>query len=93
GGIYTKNGTLLVPGRESPAVFDRHVADVVAFLRYASDPSIFERRAIGRYVIGAFLILAILAYFLKKDYWRGIHEKRADDAVGKAKSGKPVTKS
>ncbi len=92
GGIYTKNGKLLVPGRESPAVFDRHVADVVAFLRYASDPSVFERRAIGRYVIGAFVLLSILAYLLKKDYWRDVHDKEADSHSQKSATIKPARK-
>ena len=72
GGIYTKTGKLLVPGRESPAAYHRQVAEVVAFLRYASDPSVFERRALGRYVIGVFVILSILAYLLKKDYWQEV---------------------
>ncbi|MHB1607325.1 MAG: cytochrome c1, partial [Acidiferrobacter thiooxydans] len=72
---------------------------VVAFLRYASDPSVFERRALGRYVIGVFVILSILAYLLKKDYWRDIHEKDHDESANKGgdaakgKSPKPVTKS
>ncbi len=72
GGVYTKDGKLLKPGSEPRRVYLQQVADVVAFLRYASDPSVFERRALGRYVIGAFLVLAILAYLLKKDYWRDI---------------------
>ncbi len=99
GGIYTKNGKLLVPGRESPAAYHRQVAEVVAFLRYASDPSVFERRALGRYVIGVFVILSILAYLLKKDYWRDVHANDHDESAkkdgdgAKAKSPKPVTKS
>ncbi|WP_297393771.1 cytochrome c1, partial [Acidiferrobacter sp.] len=99
GGIYTKNGKLLVPGRESPAAYHRQVAEVVAFLRYASDPSVFERRTLGRYVIGVFVILSILAYLLKKDYWRDVHGKHDDEGAasgadaGKGKSPKPVTKA
>lgn len=75
GGIYAKNGKLLKAGRESPAVYHKQVAEIVAFLRYASDPSVFERRAIGRYVLGTLIVLTILAYLLKKDYWRDIHNK------------------
>ena len=93
GGIVTKNGRVLVPGRESPQAYHRQVAEVVAFLRYASDPSVFERRALGRYVIGVFVILSILAYLLKKDYWRDIHDKPAGDEAGKVKSAKPATKA
>ena len=97
GGIVTKSGKVLVPGRESPKAYDHQVAEVVAFLRYASDPSVFERRELGRYVIGAFIVLSILAYALKKDYWRDIHSKHSDDAAGdkaaQGKSAKAVTKT
>jgi ubiquinol-cytochrome c reductase cytochrome c1 subunit len=76
GGIYTKNGKLVKAGRESQAVYHKQVGDLVAFLRYASDPSVFERREIGRYVLGFFILLAVLAYFLKKDYWKDIDHPR-----------------
>ncbi|MHB1609672.1 MAG: cytochrome c1, partial [Acidiferrobacter thiooxydans] len=59
---------------------------VVAFLRYASDPSVFERRALGRYVIGVFVILSILAYLLKKDYWQEVW-------AGKVRNPKATTDS
>ncbi len=85
GGTYTKNGKLLQAGRESPALYHKQVAEIVAFLRYASDPSVFERRAIGRYVLGTLILLTILAYLLKKDYWRDIHNK---DEAEKAKAAK-----
>ena len=85
GGTYAKNGKLLQPGRESPALYHKQVAEIVAFLRYASDPSVFERRAIGRYVLGILILFTILAYLLKKDYWRDIHNK---DEAAKAKDAK-----
>lgn len=73
GGTYAKNGKLLQQGLESPAVYHRQVAEIVDFLRYASDPSIFERHAIGPYVLGALVLLTLLAYLLKREYWKDVH--------------------
>lgn len=83
GGIYTKSGKLLQAGRVSPAVYHQQVGDIVAFLRYASDPSVFKRRALGPYVLGVLIVLTLLAYFLKREYWRDVHAN--DDTTGGAK--------
>lgn len=85
GGIYAQNGQLLKAGRESPAAYQKQVGEIVAFLRYASDPSVFKRRAIGRYVLGVFIVLAILAYFLKQEYWKDVYRR---DATLKQDPGK-----
>jgi len=82
GGTYTKDGKVLQAGVEPKAAYDQQVADIVAFLRYASDPSVFERRAIGRYVIGTLVLLSVLAYFLKKEYWKDVHDKDETAAKG-----------
>ncbi len=73
GGTYTKTGKVLQPGRETPAAYHKEVAEIVAFLRYASDPSVFERRELGRYVLGVMVLLTVLAYLLKKEYWKDVH--------------------
>ncbi|MHB8254697.1 MAG: cytochrome c1 [Acidiferrobacter sp.] len=93
GGIVTKSGKVLQAGRESPALYHQQVADIVAFLRYASDPSIFERRAIGRYVLGTLILLSILAYLLKKDYWKDIHSKDEASAKNGEAKGKGASKT
>lgn len=80
GGTYTKSGKLLQAGRISPAAYHKEVADIVAFLRYASDPSVFTRRALGPYVLGVLILLTVLAYFLKREYWKDVH---ANDATTK----------
>ena len=94
GGTYSKSGKVLQPGSESPAVYHKQVAEIVAFLRYASDPSVFERRAIGRYVLGTLIVLTILAYLLKREYWKDIHSKdEADAKKGGDAKGKGTTKA
>lgn len=81
GGIYTKSGKQLKAGSESPAAYHRQVAAIVAFLRYASDPSIFAREALGPYVLGALVLLSLVSYLLKKAYWKDIDDRR--DAEGR----------
>lgn len=71
-GIETKSGKVMLPGRLAPAVAHQRVADIVAFLKFASDPSIFKRHAIAPYVLGTLIFLAILAYALKKEFWKDV---------------------
>ncbi len=80
GGTYAKDGTLMQPGLESQAVYHKQVAEIVDFLRYASDPSIFKRRADGPYVLGVLILLSLFAYLLKKEYWKDVHK---NDKTGK----------
>ncbi len=49
---------------------DQKAKDVSAFLDWASDPQAQERTSLGRYVIGYFVFLTLLLYFLKKKIWR-----------------------
>ena len=53
--------------------FDKSVTDLVAFLSYTSEPSQSYRKSIGIYVILFLIFFTIIAYFLKKDYWRDVH--------------------
>ena len=78
GGTVGPKGQVIFPGRLSPAKYHKNVADVVAFLRYASDPSYFTRMAIGPYVIGIMVLFTVLAYFLKTAYWIDLKKKRGN---------------
>ncbi|MHB1528890.1 MAG: cytochrome c1 [Acidiferrobacteraceae bacterium] len=92
GGIYTKGGKLLKAGSESPAAYHRQVAAIVAFLRYASDPSIFTRKALGPYVLGALVLLSIVSYLLKKAYWKDIDARQDVDNTSTEPKGKAKPK-
>jgi ubiquinol-cytochrome c reductase cytochrome c1 subunit len=59
-------------GSMTPEEFDTTVADVVTFLDYASDPQRVHRERLGRWVLGFLLIFALLAYLLKREYWKKI---------------------
>ncbi|HUW99211.1 MAG TPA: cytochrome c1 [Acidiferrobacter sp.] len=82
GGTYAKDGKELKAGVEPKAAYDQQVADIVAFLRYASDPSVFVRREIGGYVIGTLVVLSILAYFMKREYWKDVHDREEAQKKG-----------
>uniref|UniRef100_E6QUE7 Ubiquinol-cytochrome c reductase, cytochrome c1 n=1 Tax=mine drainage metagenome TaxID=410659 RepID=E6QUE7_9ZZZZ len=77
GGIVNAHGQVIQKGSMSLAKFQNQAADIVAFLRYTADPSVFERWAFGLWVLGGLLVFTILAYFLKKEYWKDVH--RASD--------------
>jgi ubiquinol-cytochrome c reductase cytochrome c1 subunit len=53
--------------------YRRDVRDLVNFLAYVGEPMQLERRVIGKWVIFFLIIFLIVAYALKKEYWRDIH--------------------
>jgi ubiquinol-cytochrome c reductase cytochrome c1 subunit len=60
-------------GKLSPQEFDQMMLDVVNFLVYAAEPAQYERLSLGKYVIFALLILAVILFKLKKEYWKDIN--------------------
>lgn len=59
-------------GSMSPEQFDKMLNDLVNFLAFASEPEKAERHKIGVLVILFLIIFALLAYLLKKSYWKDI---------------------
>jgi len=53
--------------------YDAFVRDLTNFLEYTAEPNKLERQNLGYWVIGFLFILLILAYLLKKEYWRDVH--------------------
>ncbi len=60
-------------GSMNASQFDKAVTDLVAFLTYASEPSQHSRESIGIYVILYLVFFTIVAYWLKKEYWKDVH--------------------
>ena len=60
-------------GTLSPTEFDTAMRDLVNFLSYLAEPAQFERRRIGPWVMGWLVILFVVSYLLKKEYWRDVH--------------------
>lgn len=59
-------------GSISSREFDIVVKDLVNFLVYVGEPIQLERQRIGKYVLFYLLIFTIIAYLLKKEYWKDI---------------------
>ena len=60
-------------GEMSVDEYDRAARDLTNFLAYVGEPSRLESEALGLKVIGFLVILFILAFMLKKEYWRDVH--------------------
>jgi ubiquinol-cytochrome c reductase cytochrome c1 subunit len=60
-------------GSMSAEQYDAIVTDLTAFLTYAGEPVQMERKRLGWYVIAFLIVFTILAYLLKKEYWRDVH--------------------
>jgi ubiquinol-cytochrome c reductase cytochrome c1 subunit len=64
---------LTQPGTLSPEQYDAVVRDLTNFLTYVGEPMKLERQRLGWYVIGFLVIFFIVAYLLKKEYWKDVH--------------------
>lgn len=60
------------PGTLSEKEFDLLATDLVNFLVYVGEPVQLERQQMGKYVLLFLLLFTVLAYLLKKEYWKDI---------------------
>ena len=60
-------------GTQTEAEFDRTVRDLVNFLAYMGEPIKQERQALGIKVLLFLFVFFIIAYLLKKEYWKDVH--------------------
>jgi ubiquinol-cytochrome c reductase cytochrome c1 subunit len=61
------------PGSMSPEEYDAMARDLTNFLTYAGEPTKLERQRLGIYVLLFLGLFFILAYALKKEYWKDVH--------------------
>ena len=61
------------PGKLSPVEYDQMVADLVNYMVFMAEPARSSRTTIGIFVLFALSLLFILAYALKKEYWKDVH--------------------
>lgn len=64
---------LTKPGTMSAEEYDKSVADLVSFLVWAGEPVAEKRKTIGIFVLIFLAGFFVLAYLLKKNYWKDIH--------------------
>jgi ubiquinol-cytochrome c reductase cytochrome c1 subunit len=75
GGHETHTSRLVLEkkGELSPDQYDSLVADLVNFLAYMGEPVRNERVRLGMFVMLFLGVLFVLAYFLKREYWKDVH--------------------
>jgi ubiquinol-cytochrome c reductase cytochrome c1 subunit len=67
------NLTPAMGGSLTTEEYDVVVRDLTNFLEYVGEPSKLERKSMGVKVLIFLFIFFIIAYFLKKEYWKDIH--------------------
>jgi ubiquinol-cytochrome c reductase cytochrome c1 subunit len=76
GGVEMKTVTgleLVEPGTMSPEEYADAMRDLTAFLTYVSEPAQLKRKDIGIWVMLFLAFFALVAYLLKREYWRDVH--------------------
>ena len=64
---------IIKPGSMSKSEYDQTIHDLVAFLDYLAEPYKQTRKNVGTGVIIFLFVFLILAYLLKKEYWKDVH--------------------
>lgn len=64
---------IAVPGKQSVQDYRQTVRDLVNFLVYLGEPAKLQRYRLGVGVILFLIGFLVLAYLLKKEYWRDVH--------------------
>ncbi|MFT4926769.1 MAG: ubiquinol-cytochrome c reductase cytochrome c1 subunit [Phenylobacterium sp.] len=60
-------------GEMNAAEYDQAALDLTNFLAYIGEPSRLESEALGEKVLWFLLLLLVMIYALKKEFWRDIH--------------------
>jgi len=60
-------------GQQSAEEFESSVRDLVAFLAYIGEPRQLERKQLGVWVLIFLSLLFVVAYAMKKEYWKDVH--------------------
>ena len=64
---------IIVPGRLTEKGYDYAMKDLVNFMVYMGEPAKLERQKLGWKVIMFLLLMLVIFYLLKKEYWKDIH--------------------
>ncbi len=63
----------MTAGAMKPEEYDQFVRDIANFLDYAAEPIKAKRQSMGVFVMLFLLVFFVLAYLLKKEYWKDVH--------------------
>jgi ubiquinol-cytochrome c reductase cytochrome c1 subunit len=64
---------LVKPGSVTLAEYDAMVGDLVNYLVWMGEPAQVERKQLGLIVLAFLAFFFVVAYYLKKEYWKDIH--------------------
>jgi ubiquinol-cytochrome c reductase cytochrome c1 subunit len=53
--------------------YDKAMRDLVNFLVYLGEPAKLQRYSVGAWSLAFLVLLLVLAYLLKKEYWKDVH--------------------
>jgi len=67
-----KEFKVATPGKMTVEEYDAFVRDTVNFLVYIGEPAQLQRRALGVPVIAFLIFFTLLAYAMKKEYWKDV---------------------
>lgn len=63
----------VTPGSMNQQEYDQAVRDLVTFLAYTAEPVKLERQRIGLFVLLFLVLFFIVAYAMKKEFWKDVH--------------------
>ena len=69
---HFKEFKLVEPGKLGAEEYDAFVRDTVNFLDYLGEPVQTKRQSLGFIVISFLVFFTLLAYALKKEYWKDV---------------------
>jgi len=64
---------MVTPGKLSQAEYKAAMNDLVNFLEYMGEPAKLKRYSIGLWVLLFLLVLFVVSYAMKKEFWKDIH--------------------
>lgn len=64
---------LVEPGLLTVKEYDRMVRDITNFLTYVGEPSKLQRQSLGLYVLLFLGLMFLVAYAMKKEFWKDVH--------------------
>jgi ubiquinol-cytochrome c reductase cytochrome c1 subunit len=64
---------LVKPGTVTLAEYDAMVGDLVNYLVWMGEPAQLKRKQLGLIVLAFLAVFFVVAYYLKKEFWKDIH--------------------
>lgn len=64
---------IVKPGSMNEEQYDQAARDMTNFMVYMSEPAVLKRQQIGIWVLLFLVVLFVVAYALKKEYWKDVH--------------------